>query len=160
VSLPGLGPLESAVMDVIWRAGEPITGRTCRERLDYQTCDGEEPAYTTVMSILANLRKKQLLARVAPGGPDGHPGPPAWIYQARISREEYLAAVIREALACAPDQAAVLAVALEDLQLNPGARRPRWVPLLDLPDLEDQPSGSRWPRNRGAEPPPPAGSRA
>ena len=121
-------------MDVMWRAGEPITGRTCRERLDYQTCDGEEPAYTTVMSVLANLRSKQLLARVAPRGSDGLPGLPAWIYRVRVSREEYLAAVIREALACAPDQAAVLAVALEDLPLNPRGRRPRWVPL---PDLED-----------------------
>ena len=37
MSLPGLGPLESAVMEVMWRAREPITGRTCLNRLDYQT---------------------------------------------------------------------------------------------------------------------------
>src|ERR1017187_10535982 len=60
VSLPGLGPLESAVMDVMWCAREPITGRTCLNRLDYQTCYGEEPSYNAVMLILANLGKKRL----------------------------------------------------------------------------------------------------
>jgi predicted transcriptional regulator len=119
VSLPGLGPLESAVMDVMWHTREPITGRTCRARLDYRTRDGEEPSYTTVMTILANLRKKRLLARVALCARDGHPGGPAWKYQARISREEHLAAVIRDALACTPDKTAVLAAALADLPLAP-----------------------------------------
>jgi predicted transcriptional regulator len=104
-------------MDVMWRTREPVTGRTCRARLDYQTRDGEEPSYTAVMTIMANLRKKHLLARIALCAPDGHPGLPAWKYFPRISREEHLAAVIREALDCAPDQAAVLAVALPDLPL-------------------------------------------
>jgi hypothetical protein len=91
-------------MDVMWRAREPITGRTCLNRLDYQTCYGEEPLYNAVMLILANLRKKRLLTRVTLAQ-DGHPGGPAWKYQVQISREDYLAAVIRGALACAPDQA-------------------------------------------------------
>jgi predicted transcriptional regulator len=106
-------------MDVLWRAREPITGRTCLNRLNYQTRDGEEPSYTAVMTIMANLRKKHLLARIALCVPDGHPGLSAWKYRARVSREEHLAAVIRAALACAPDQAAVLAVALPNLPLAP-----------------------------------------
>ena len=118
MSLPGLGPLESAVMEVMWRAREPITGRTCLNRLDYQTCYGEEPSYSAVMLILANLGKKRLLTRVTLAQ-DGHPGGPAWKYQVQISREDYLAAVIREALACAPDQSAVLAAVLADLPLAP-----------------------------------------
>ena len=118
VSLLGLGPFESAVMDVMWRALEPITGRTCLNRLDYQTCYGEEPSYNAVMLILANLGKKRLLTRVTLA-PDGHPGGPAWKYQVQISREDYLAAVIREALAYAPDKAAVLATALAGLPLDP-----------------------------------------
>jgi predicted transcriptional regulator len=111
-------------MDVMWHTREPITGRACRERLDYHTRDGQEPSHPAVMVILANLRKKQLLARIALGAPDGHPGAPAWKYFPRISREEHLAAVIREALACAPDQSLVLAVALADLPLlrTPDAR--------------------------------------
>jgi predicted transcriptional regulator len=118
VSLPGLGPLESAVMDVMWRAREPITGRTCLNRLDYQTCYGEAPSYKAVMLILANLGKKRLLTRVTLAQ-DGHPGGPAWKYQVQISREDYLAAVIREALACAPDQSPVLAAVLAGLPLDP-----------------------------------------
>lgn len=64
VSVPCLGPLESAVMEVIWRARAPVTGRTCRERLDYQTRDGEGLSYTTVMVILASPRKMRMLTRV------------------------------------------------------------------------------------------------
>ena len=106
-------------MDVMWRAGEPITGRACRARLGYQTREGQKPSHSAVTTILAGLRKKQLLARVARCAPDGHTGGPAWTYQPRISREEHLAAVIRDALACAPDQAAVLAAALAGLPLAP-----------------------------------------
>ncbi|MDX6390156.1 MAG: Penicillinase repressor [Streptosporangiaceae bacterium] len=106
-------------MDVMWRAREPVTGRTCLNRLNYQTRDGEKPSYTAVMTIMANLRKKHLLARIALYVPGGHPGLPPWKYMARVSREEHLAAVIREVLACAPDQAAVLAVALADQPLAP-----------------------------------------
>ena len=106
-------------MEVMWRAREPITGRTCRARLDYQTRDGEQPLYTAVMTVMANLRKKQLVARVALCAPGRHPGLPPWKYFPRVSREEHLAAVIREALACAPDKALVLAVALADLPLAP-----------------------------------------
>jgi hypothetical protein len=103
-------------MEVMWCARGPITGRTCLNRLDYRTCYGEEPSYSAVMLILANLGKKRLLARVT-FAQDGHPGGPAWKYQVQISREDYLAAVIREALACAPDQSAVLAAVLADLPL-------------------------------------------
>lgn len=126
-------------MDVMWHTREPITGRTCRERLDYHTRDGQQPSHSTVMTILANLRKKQLMARVVLCAPDGYPGLPAWKYMARVSREEYLAAVIRDALACAPDQAAVLAVALADLPLAPHP----WLPHLTLrwPSLEAAPHG-------------------
>ena len=140
MSVPGLGPLESAVMEVMWRAREPITGRTCRERLDYQTRDGEEPSYTTVMVILANLRRKRLLTRVLCARDGGRPGAPACKYQGRVSREEYLAAVIRGALACAPDQAAVLAVALAGLPLAPQPLTPARASLL-LPRLEAAPHG-------------------
>ena len=47
--VPGLGPLESAIMTVIWDAGQSLSVRVVRERLDYQAADGEDPAYTTVM---------------------------------------------------------------------------------------------------------------
>jgi predicted transcriptional regulator len=62
VSVPGLGPLESE-KGVMWHTREPITGRTCRERLDYHTRDGQQPSHSTIMTILATLRRKHLLAR-------------------------------------------------------------------------------------------------
>ena len=49
-------------MDVMWSAGEPITGRACRARLGYQTREGQRPSHSAVTTILAGLRKKQLLA--------------------------------------------------------------------------------------------------
>jgi hypothetical protein len=35
-------------MTVIWNADQPLSVRVVRERLDYQSADGEDPAYTTV----------------------------------------------------------------------------------------------------------------
>jgi predicted transcriptional regulator len=112
VSGPGLAPLEAAVMEVMWNAREPITGQTCRDRLDYKIHCAEQPAYTTVMGILASLRSKRLLTRVAAADRDGPTRGPGRAYEPRVSREEHLAAVIRAALACAPDPAAVLALAV------------------------------------------------
>jgi predicted transcriptional regulator len=53
--VPGLGPLEPAIMTVIWDAGQSLNVRVVRERLDYQAADGEDPAYTTVMSVMVIL---------------------------------------------------------------------------------------------------------
>jgi predicted transcriptional regulator len=76
-----------------------------RERLDYLAADGENPAYTTVMTVMVILWRKGFLERAKCPG-TGHVS--AWWYEARISREDHLAAIIRQALDCAPDRAAVL----------------------------------------------------
>ena len=41
--VPGLGPLESAIMTVIWDAGQSLSVRVVRERMDYQSAAGEDP---------------------------------------------------------------------------------------------------------------------
>jgi predicted transcriptional regulator len=103
--VPGLGPLESAIMTVIWDTDQPLRVRVVRERMDYHSADGEDPAYTTVMSVMVILWRKGFLDRAkCPGAGHGR----AWWYAARISREDHLATVIRQALTCAPDPAAVL----------------------------------------------------
>ena len=103
--VPGLGPLESAIMTVIWDAGQPLSVRVVRERLDYQAGDGEDPAYTTVMTVMMVLWRKGFLERAkCPGAGHGR----AWWYAACIAREDHLATVIRQALDCARDPAAVL----------------------------------------------------
>ena len=77
--VPGLGPLESAIMTVIWDAGQSLSVRVVRERMDYQSADGEDPAYTTVMSVMVILWRKGFLDRAkCPGaGPSSmHRSPP------------------------------------------------------------------------------------
>ncbi len=69
--VPGLGPLESAIMTVIWDADQSLSVRVVRERLDYLAADGEEPAYTTVMSVMVILWRKGFLDRAKCPGP-GH----------------------------------------------------------------------------------------
>jgi len=107
--VPGLGPLESAVMTAVWDVGQPLTVRGVRDRMDYRASNGDSPAYTTVMTVMSILWRKGLLKR----GRDLRDGNPrAWWYEARITREDHLGAVIRDALDCAPDPAAVLRRAL------------------------------------------------
>ncbi|MEO7920450.1 MAG: BlaI/MecI/CopY family transcriptional regulator [Thermoanaerobaculia bacterium] len=69
-----LGPLEAQVMEIIWRRGEPSNVRDVREAL------GGPPAYTTVMTTLDRLFKKELLVRHREGR--------GFVYSARVSREE------------------------------------------------------------------------
>jgi predicted transcriptional regulator len=108
--VPGLGPLESAIMTVVWDAGQPIIVGAARERLNYQASGGSVPAYTTVMTVMNILWHKALLSRAKNLG-EGHPR--AWWYEARVTREEYLADIIRPALECAPDPAAVMRCAMD-----------------------------------------------
>jgi excisionase family DNA binding protein len=111
--VPGLGPLESAIMTVIWDAAQPLTVRAVRDRLGYRKVDGETPAYTTVMTVMNILWRKELLTR-AKNLQDGDPR--AWWYEPRITRDDQLAAVIRHALDCTFDPMALLrrAVAASD----------------------------------------------
>jgi predicted transcriptional regulator len=56
-----LGPLESGVMEILWRAGEPATVRDVVDRLNE---DRTVPlAYTTVMTVLTRLAGKGILVR-------------------------------------------------------------------------------------------------
>ena len=56
-----LGPLESDVMRVVWRARRPLSVREVLDRLN----DGRPRplAYTTVMTVLSRLAEKHVLSR-------------------------------------------------------------------------------------------------
>jgi predicted transcriptional regulator len=59
------GPLEAAVMDVVWGAGEPIAVRAVVARLN---ADRVVPlAYTTVMTVMTRLAEKGVLGRQKQG---------------------------------------------------------------------------------------------
>jgi predicted transcriptional regulator len=94
--VPALGDLEAQVMRRIWVRGEPATVRDIVGDLRL-----ERPiAYTTVMTVMDNLRKKGWLRRE----PDGR----AYRYEPLISGEEYSAGLMRQALEASNDRPAVL----------------------------------------------------
>ena len=92
----GLGELEAAVMNVLWAAEEPLKVRDVLERLD----TGKQLAYTTVLTVLDNLHRKQWVERVLQGR--------AYVYEAAFSREEASARALRDVLDSSADPHAVL----------------------------------------------------
>lgn len=87
---PRLGDLERAVMEHLWEseAASP-DGATVRDVL--HRFDGErEIAYTTVMTVLDRLAKKQLVTRVRDGR--------AWRYRPAGTRESLTAQTMRRTL--------------------------------------------------------------
>jgi predicted transcriptional regulator len=61
LSRKDFGPLESEVMDAVWRAGRPVS---VREVLgDLNESRTEPLAYTTVMTVMSRLAEKDALSR-------------------------------------------------------------------------------------------------
>jgi predicted transcriptional regulator len=96
VAVPSLGDLETRVMRKIWDRGQPVTVRDIVSDLQ----DERPVAYTTVMTVMDNLRRKGWLRR--------HPAGRAYRYEALVSAQEYGAGLIRQALAASSDRAGVL----------------------------------------------------
>lgn len=104
--MPALGDLEAQVMRRIWARQEPVTVRDV-----FGDLQRERPiAYTTVMTVMDNLRKKGWLRRAAQGR--------AYQYAPLVSAEEYSAGVMREALAVSSDRPAVLMHFIEELSAD------------------------------------------
>jgi len=93
----GFGDLEAAIMTSVWSRAEPATVREVLQDLSAQ----RNPAYTTVMTVMAILHRKGWLRREMDGR--------AWRYAPVLTREEYAARLMREALDQGIDRAAVLA---------------------------------------------------
>jgi predicted transcriptional regulator len=81
-----LGDLERAVMTVLWDHGPDQSVREVMDRLN----DGRSLAYTTVMTVLDRLTKKDLARRRRDGR--------AFRYTAAATREELTAASMRSGL--------------------------------------------------------------
>lgn len=86
-----LGALEAQVMELLWEGGA-FSVAQLQSRL------AGEPAYTTVATVLANLRRKGLVSL----GKDGH----ASFYTALLSSEEHAALLMEHALDSSGDRAA------------------------------------------------------
>jgi predicted transcriptional regulator len=94
--VPALGDLEARVMRRIWARGQAATVRDIVGDLQR-----ERPiAYTTVMTVMGNLRKKGWLRRRADGR--------AYRYEPLVTGEEYGAGLMRQALEASSDRSAVL----------------------------------------------------
>ncbi|ADB33814.1 transcriptional repressor, CopY family [Kribbella flavida DSM 17836] len=87
-----LGELERLVMEQLWAADAALTVREVHERL----AGTRELAYTTVMTVLDRLAKKQLTERERDGK--------AWRYRAAAPRADLAADLMRDALDQAGDR--------------------------------------------------------
>lgn len=94
--MPRLGSLETAVMDVVWKTGEPMTVRDVLKSLPAS----RDLAYTTVMTVLGNLHRKGMVVRATAGR--------AYSYVATSTRQEVAAASLREILDATDDPHSVL----------------------------------------------------
>ncbi|GAA3550790.1 BlaI/MecI/CopY family transcriptional regulator [Amycolatopsis ultiminotia] len=99
----GFGDLEAVIMDRVWRRGGTMTVRAVFEDLLQE----REIAYTTVMSTMDNLHGKGWLSRERRGK--------AFVYWATLSRDEYSARLMRDALDAGGDPGAVLTHLVEQL---------------------------------------------
>jgi len=78
-----LGPLETAVMDRVWKRG-PLTVRDIVDDL----ARTRDLAYTTVMTVMVRLHGKGLLARERTGK--------TYVYRAAFTRDEHRAVLSRD----------------------------------------------------------------
>ena len=89
--LTGLGALERAVMDQLWDQGEPQTVRQVHDGLRTE----RELAYTTVMTVLQRLARKDLVVQIRDDR--------AHRYAPTHGRDELVAGLMVDALAQAAD---------------------------------------------------------
>jgi predicted transcriptional regulator len=93
------GPLERAIMEALWDAGEPLLIRAVMARVNARA--DKPSAYTTVQTVADRLVQKGFLSRT----PDRN----AFLYAPTRSREEHVAQVMTEALAGVADRGPALA---------------------------------------------------
>ncbi|MEV7040747.1 BlaI/MecI/CopY family transcriptional regulator [Amycolatopsis sp. NPDC051061] len=92
----GLGELEASVMDVLWKATEPMRVRQVLDELNQH----RDLAYTTVMTVLDNLHRKGRVTRDLENR--------AYHYRPVTTRAEATAQSLREVLDSVDDRESVL----------------------------------------------------
>ena len=93
--MAGSGHLERAVLQVLWDHPEGLAARDILPALD-----GGDLAMTTVLTVLDRLRRKHLAAR--------HDDTRPHLYFATVTREDYVADIMLDALGQAHDRQAAL----------------------------------------------------
>jgi predicted transcriptional regulator len=119
LSRKDFGPLESEVMDAVWRAGRPVV---VREVIDDLNGRRSEPlAYTTVMTVMSRLADKDALTRRKAGR--------GYVYQA--SAPDAAGIAVKDVLRAYGDVA--VAHFADEARADPSLRR-RLQRLLDEDD--------------------------
>ncbi|MEC3974392.1 BlaI/MecI/CopY family transcriptional regulator [Amycolatopsis sp. H20-H5] len=117
-----LGELEASVMDVLWKASEPMPVREVLAEIN----KNRSLAYTTVMTVLDNLYRKEWVVRELDGR--------AYQYTPAVSRDEAAAQALRDVLDATDDPESALlhfarsATPQESDVLRRGLRRTRKRP--------------------------------
>ena len=91
-----LGQLEAVVMARLWAADRPLSVRDVVEDLRQD----RTLAYTTVMTVLDNLRRKEMVSRTKDGR--------AYRYSPVQTREQHTAALMEQVLASSDNRQATL----------------------------------------------------
>ncbi|BBY92180.1 penicillinase repressor [Mycobacterium gallinarum] len=104
------GDLEAVIMDLVWDYDDPVT---VRQIFDELSAD-RQIAYTTVMSTMDNLYRKEWLSRERSGK--------AYMYRPVMSREERSARLMRAAFETGGDTNAVLAFFVEQMSAEESAQ--------------------------------------
>ncbi|MGQ0631540.1 MAG: BlaI/MecI/CopY family transcriptional regulator [Sporichthyaceae bacterium] len=99
----GFGDLEAAIMEQMWGTEEPLTVRAVHTAIISQ----RPLAYTTVMTVMDKLHRKGWLDREPLGR--------AYLYRPVVSREQYTADLMGEALSASSDRSATLVAFIEHL---------------------------------------------
>lgn len=102
------GSLEAAVMERMWDCDTPVSVRDMLTRLD------RELAYTTVQTVMDALHRKGWLHRRRDGR--------ANLYRAAATRDDYVSALLTEALDQAADRTAALLRLVETLDASDAQR--------------------------------------
>jgi predicted transcriptional regulator len=106
----GLGDLEATVMERVWGRDDGVTVREVFEEL----ADTRQIAYTTVLSTLDNLHRKEWVRREREGK--------AYRYWPTMTREERSANVMRAAFNAGGNSEAVLAFFVDQMSPEESAQ--------------------------------------
>lgn len=126
-----LGDLEAAVMDRLWTWQRPATVREVLEGL----APDRKLAYTTIMTVLDNLYRKNIVTREADGR--------AYRYTPVRSREDYRAELIAAVLANTEDRTVPLLRFVEQLTPDEVGRLRAALDASELERVPDRPHARR-----------------
>ena len=94
-----LGDLEAAIMRLMWA----VSAATVRDIFDLLRADGRSLAYTTVMTVMARLTGKELLARELSGK--------THVYRAVLTEEQFVRATAAKRVQALVDEFGDVAIA-------------------------------------------------